>query len=86
MESLQVKAQNLIFVCRWQNLSKFVVICPDLFLFYGFVFIYFFKGFILIKYSCFDVTGSKSVTGGSCVFYAALFLFICHYLLSNVLF
>ena len=27
MESLTVKAQNLIFVCRWQNLSLFVFIC-----------------------------------------------------------
>ena len=43
MESLTVKAQNLIFVCRCLYLSLFVLFCLDLFL----------KGYILIKYMLF---------------------------------
>ena len=48
MESLQVKAQNLIFVCRWQNLclylSKVVFSCLYL---SGFVFILFFLSLLI---------------------------------------
>ena len=43
MESLTVKAQNLVFVCRWQNLSLFVYICLYLSGFVLFVFVYFLK-------------------------------------------
>ena len=50
MESLTVKAQNLIFVCRWQNLSLFVYICLYL---SGFFIDLFLKGSILIKYMLF---------------------------------
>ena len=51
MESLQVKAQNLIFVCRWQNLSKFVLICLYL---SGFVFYFIFLSLFIFKRVYFD--------------------------------
>ena len=50
-----------VFIC--QNLSLFVLICHYLL----------FKGFMLILY-LFYVVDSKSVTGGSFVFDAALFV------------
>ena len=63
MESLTVKAQNLIFVCRCLYLSLFVFICLYLSIFVficlylsGFVLFcldLFLKGSILIKYMLF---------------------------------
>ena len=50
MESLTVKAQNLIFVCRCLYLSLFVYICLYLSGFVLFCLDLFLKGSILIKY------------------------------------
>ena len=53
MESLIVKAQNLIFVCRCLYLSLFVFICLYLSGFVLFCLDLFLKGSILIKYMLF---------------------------------
>ena len=53
MESLTVKAQNLIFVCRCLYLSIFVFICLYLSGFVLFCLDLFLKGSILIKYMLF---------------------------------
>ena len=53
MESLTVKAQNLIFVCRCLYLSLFVYICLYLSGFVLFCLDLFLKGSILIKYMLF---------------------------------
>ena len=53
METLTVKAQNLIFVCRCLYLSLFVFICLYLSGFVLFCLDLFLKGSILIKYMLF---------------------------------
>ena len=53
METLTVKAQNLIFVCRCLYLSLFVYICLYLSGFVLFCLDLFLKGSILIKYMLF---------------------------------
>ena len=53
METLTVKAQNLIFVCRCLYLSSFVYICLYLSGFVLFCLDLFLKGYILIKYMLF---------------------------------
>ena len=53
METLTVKAQNLIFVCRCLYLFLFVFICLYLSGFVLFCLDLFLKGYILIKYMLF---------------------------------